>query len=257
LVVDQGGDGQNERSQSPLAVVTGASAGIGEAIARRLADEGFRLRLGARRGDLIQKLARELGAEGRVLDVSDQDSVADFCAGLSEVAVLINNAGGARGADPVAAADSADWRWMWEVNVLGLMQMTRALLPALEHSGRGHIVNISSTAGFEVYEGGSGYTSVKHAVHAITQTLRLELVGRPIRVTEISPGMVETDFSRNRYPGDEERAAAVYRGVTPLTAADVADVVGFAVTRPAHVDLDQIVIRPVQQAAAYKVSRRS
>jgi NADP-dependent 3-hydroxy acid dehydrogenase YdfG len=238
-------------------VVTGASAGIGEAISRRLADEGFRLRLGARRGDLIQKLARELGAEGRVLDVSDEDSVAEFCTGLSEVAVLINNAGGARGGDPVAAADSADWRWMWEVNVLGLVQMTRALLPALERSGRGHIVNISSTAGFEVYEGGSGYTSAKHAVHAITETLRLELVGRPIRVTEISPGMVETEFSRNRYPGDEERAAAVYRGVTPLTAIDIADVVAFAVTRPAHVDLDQIVIRPVQQAAAYKVSRRS
>lgn len=257
MALDEPGEGETGGSERPLAVVTGASAGIGEAISRRLAGAGFRLRLGARRGDLIHKLARDLGAEGRVLDVSDEDSVADFCAGLSDVAVLINNAGGARGGDPVAAAHSADWRWMWEVNVLGLMQMTRALLPALELSGRGHIVNISSTAGFEVYEGGSGYTSAKHAVHAITQTLRLELVGRPIRVTEISPGMVETDFSRNRYPGDDERAAAVYRGVTPLTADDIADVVAFAVTRPAHVDLDQIVMRPVQQAAAYKVSRRS
>ncbi|HUY24370.1 MAG TPA: SDR family NAD(P)-dependent oxidoreductase [Candidatus Saccharimonadales bacterium] len=244
-------------SGTPLAVVTGASAGIGEAIARRLAQEGFRLRLGARREDRIRELARELGAEGSVLDVSDEQSVAAFCAGIDEVEVLVNNAGGARGGDPVASADSADWRWMWEVNVLGLMQMTRALLPALEGSGRGHVVNISSTAGFEVYEGGSGYTSAKHAVHAISQTLRLELVGRPIRVTEISPGMVETDFSLNRYPSDPERAAAVYRGVTPLTAADIADVVAFAVTRPAHVNLDQIVLRPVQQAAAYKVSRRS
>jgi hypothetical protein len=256
LAVDTGG-GHIDVSARPLAVVTGASAGIGEAISRRLAQEGFRLRLGARRGDRIEELAQELGAEGRVLDVSDEESVAAFCAGLSQVEVLVNNAGGARGGDPLAEADSAGWRWMWEVNVLGLMQMTRALLPALERSGRGHIVNISSVAGFEVYEGGSGYTSAKHAVHAISQTLRLELVGRPIRVTEVSPGMVETDFSLNRYAGDRERAAAVYRGVTPLTAADVADVVAFAVTRPAHVNLDQIVMRPVQQAAAHKVSRRS
>lgn len=253
-------DGGGERSQvsgRPLAVVTGASAGIGEAISRRLAQEGFRLRLGARREDRIQELAHELDAEGSVLDVSDEKSVTAFCTGIGEVAVLVNNAGGARGGDPIAAADSAGWRWMWEVNVLGLMQMTRALLPALEGSGQGHIVNISSTAGFEVYDGGSGYTSAKHAVHAISQTLRLELVGRPIRVTEVSPGMVETDFSLNRYPDDPERAAAVYRGVTPLTAADIADVVAFAVTRPAHVNLDQIVLRPVQQAAAYKVSRRT
>jgi NADP-dependent 3-hydroxy acid dehydrogenase YdfG len=256
LAVEVGSD-RPYVSGRPLAVVTGASAGIGEAISRRLAQEGFRLRLGARREDRILELAGELGAEGSVLDVSDEESVAAFCAGIGEVEVLVNNAGGARGGDTISAADSAGWRWMWEVNVLGLMQMTRALLPALESSGRGHIVNISSTAGFEVYEGGSGYTSAKHAVHAISQTLRLELAGRPIRVTEVSPGMVETDFSLNRYPDDPERAAAVYRGVTPLTAADIADVVAFAVTRPAHVNLDQIVMRPVQQAAAYKVSRRS
>ncbi|MGC2192171.1 MAG: SDR family oxidoreductase [Candidatus Dormiibacterota bacterium] len=240
----------------PLAVVTGASAGIGEAIARRLAAEGFRLLLGARREEPIHRIAAELGAKGSVLDVSDEGSVAAFCAQADGAQVLINNAGGARGADSVAEADSAQWHWMWEVNVLGLMQVTRALLPALERSGRGHIVNISSTAGLEVYEGGAGYTGAKHAVHAISQTLRLELSGRPIRITEVSPGMVQTDFALNRLGGDPDRAAAVYRGVTALTAADVADVVAFAVTRPDHVNLDQIVMRPVQQASAYKTTCR-
>ncbi|MGH7643645.1 MAG: SDR family oxidoreductase [Candidatus Dormibacteria bacterium] len=246
-----------ENDLRPLAVVTGASAGIGEAIARRLAAEGFRLLLGARREAEVHRIGRELGGRAMVLDVSDEASVAAFCAEAVGVRVLINNAGGARGVDPVAEADSAEWRWMWEVNVLGLMQVTRALLPALERSAQGHIVNISSTAGLEVYEGGAGYTAAKHAVHAISQTLRLELSGRPIRVTEVSPGMVQTEFSLNRYGGDRDRAAAVYRGVTPLTAEDVADVVAFAVTRPAHVNLDQIVMRPVQQATAYKVTRRS
>ncbi|MHB8325476.1 MAG: SDR family oxidoreductase, partial [Candidatus Dormibacteria bacterium] len=217
----------------PLAVISGASAGIGEAIARRLAGEGFRVLLGARRMELLEPLAAELGGQARPLDVSDQASVDSFCAGVEEAAVLVNNAGGARGLEPVAEADLANWRWMWEVNVLGLVAMTKALLPALERSGRGHVVNISSTAAFDVYEGGAGYTAAKHAVHAVNQTLRLELAGRPVRVTEVCPGMVQTDFSRNRFLGDQERADAVYAGVEPLTAADVADVVAFAVTRPA------------------------
>ena len=243
------------RVTRPLAVVTGASAGIGEAVARRLAAEGFDLLLGARREQLLAPLATELGASWRRLDVADAASVRDFCAGVDELAVLVNNAGGARGLDPLESAPLDDWRWMWEVNVLGLVAMTRALIPALERSGRGLVVNISSTAAFEVYEGGGGYTAAKHAVHAISRTLRLELAGRPIRVTEVCPGMVETDFSLNRFAGDRERAAQVYRGVTPLTAADVAEVVAFAATRPAHVDLDQIVMRPVQQAASHKVVR--
>ncbi len=246
-----------DTAHRPLAVVTGASAGIGEAVARRLADAGFRLLLGARREDRLRTVASELGAEWGILDVADEASVAAFCAGVDRVEVLVNNAGGARGMDAIADSRSDRWRWMWEANVLGLMHMTRGLLPALELSGRGHIVNISSTAGIEVYEGGGGYIAAKHAVHAISQTLRLELAGRPIRVTEICPGMVETDFSLNRFDGDAERAAAVYRGVTPLTAADVAEVVAFAVTRPPHVNLDQIVIRPLQQAAAHKVARRT
>lgn len=245
-----------EGAERPLAVVTGASAGIGAAIARRLAAEGYRLRLGARREDPIRRLAAQLGAEAEVLDVVDPASVARFCAGLKVVDLLVNNAGGARGADRIEDSSSEGWRWMWEVNVLGLMQMTRALLPALRAAPAGHIVNLSSTAGIEVYEGGAGYTGAKHAVHAISQTLRLELAGSPVRVTEVCPGMVETEFSLNRFSGDQERAASVYRGVTALTAADVADVVAFAVTRPPHVDLDQIVMRPVQQASAYKVVRR-
>lgn len=241
---------------SRIAVVTGASAGIGEAIARRLAAEGFELLLGARRTELLEPIAKQLGARAKHLDVTDPASVAAFCEGITEAVVLVNNAGGARGAEPVATADLDNWRWMWEVNLLGLVAMTRALLPALERSGHGHVVNLSSTAGLEVYEGGAGYTSAKHAVHAATQTLRLELVGRPVRVTEVCPGIVETDFSRNRFGGDEQRAAAVYAGIDPLTAADVADVVAFAVTRPAHVNLDQIVMRPLLQASSRKVARR-
>ncbi|HVC38742.1 MAG TPA: SDR family oxidoreductase [Candidatus Dormibacteraeota bacterium] len=255
-MADESKPGRRAGGSPPLAVVTGASAGIGEAIARRLAREGYRLLLGARREEPIRKLAAELEAVGAVLDVSDEASVSSFCRLAEGAQLLVNNAGGARGADRIADSDSAQWRWMWEVNVLGLMQVTRGLLPELERSGRGHIVNISSTAGLEVYEGGAGYTGAKHAVHAISQTLRLELSGRSIRVTEVSPGMVETEFSLNRYGGDHERAQSVYRGVTPLTGADIADVVAFAVTRPAHVNVDQIVVRPLQQASAYKVSRR-
>jgi NADP-dependent 3-hydroxy acid dehydrogenase YdfG len=251
------GAARTEGEARPLAVVTGASAGIGEAIATRLAGAGFRLLLGARREDRLREVAERLGADARPLDVSDEASVASFCAGIDRLEVLVNNAGGARGLDPLATARSYTWRWMWEVNVLGLMQMTRALLPALEASGRGHIVNVSSTAGLEVYEGGSGYTSAKHGVHAISKTLRLELAGRPVRVTEVSPGMVETDFSLNRFEGDAVRAATVYQGVEALTAGDVAEVVAFAVTRPPHVNLDEIVMRPLQQASAQKVVRRS
>jgi NADP-dependent 3-hydroxy acid dehydrogenase YdfG len=205
---------------------------------------------------LLEPLAAEIGGEAKVLDVSDPSSVSAFCSELEEVDVLVNNAGGARGLEEVSAADEERWRWMWEVNVLGLVAMTKQLLPALERSGRGHVVNLSSTAALEVYEGGAGYTSAKHAVHAITKTLRLELAGRPVRVTEICPGMVETDFSLNRFDGDQTRAAAVYQGLQPLRPEDVADVVAFAVTRPAHVNLDQIVMRPLMQASAAKVVRR-
>ncbi len=243
--------------QRPLAVVTGASAGIGEAISRRLSEEGFRVLLGARRLDRLEVIAAEIGGEARQLDVTSGESIRGFCAGIEEAAVLVNNAGGARGLEPVASAQLDEWRWMWEVNVLGLVAMTKALLPALERSGRGHVVNLSSTAAVEVYEGGAGYTAAKHGVNAITKTLRLELAGRPVRITEVCPGMVETDFSLNRFGGDRERAEAVYRGLDPLQPEDVADVVAFAVTRPFHVNLDQVVMRPLMQASSFKVVRES
>ena len=240
----------------PVAVVTGASSGIGEATARRLAAEGFEVVAAARRLDRLEKLAAETGVRAVRLDVTDEASVAAFAEQVPECAVLVNNAGGARGLAPVTETAIEDWRWMYEVNVLGSVRMVQALLPAMLKYGRGHVVNITSVAGHSVYEGGSGYTATKHAQRALTETLRLELNGRPVRVTEIAPGMVKTEeFSLNRL-GDADRADAVYAGVAePLVAEDIADCVAFAVTRPAHVDIDLMVIKPIAQAAPYKVHR--
>ncbi|EXU65965.1 MULTISPECIES: SDR family NAD(P)-dependent oxidoreductase [Streptomyces] len=244
------------------AVITGASSGIGAATARRLAAAGFRVVLAARRKERIEALAAELAeaghqAEAYVLDVTDRAAVESFAAGLDRCDVLVNNAGGAIGAETVATADPADWRAMYEVNVVGVLQVTQALLPALTASGDGTIVVLSSTAGHVAYEGGGGYVAAKHGSHAIAATLRLELCGEPVRVIEIAPGMVRTDeFAVNRYRGDEGQAAAVYEGVAePLTADDVADTVEWAVTRPSHVNIDMMVIRPRAQAAQHKVHR--
>ncbi|WP_210493742.1 SDR family NAD(P)-dependent oxidoreductase [Patulibacter sp. SYSU D01012] len=239
----------------PVAVVTGASGGIGEATARRLAAEGFEVVLGARRLERVQAIAAEIDGRALPLDVTDPASVAAFAAEIPACEVLVNNAGGALGTDPVLGADEDGWRWMYEANVLGVVRVTKALVDRLEASGDGRIVVIGSIAGFEIYPGGGGYIAAKHAVSAVAKTLRLELLGRPIRVTELQPGMVETDFSKVRFGGDEARAAEVYRGMTPLVADDVADVVAFAVTRPAHVDLDQIVLRPRDQVTARDVHR--
>ncbi|MDQ0377757.1 SDR family oxidoreductase [Amycolatopsis thermophila] len=229
------------------AVITGASAGIGEATARALAGAGFHVVLGARRLDRLEKLAAELSGTAHVLDVADPGSVAAFVQQVPDCHVLVNNAGGARGLERVEDADEDHWRWMWEVNVLGTLRMTKALLPKLIASGDGHVVTVTSIAGHEVYDGGSGYTSAKHAQSALHRTLRSEHLGDPVRITEIVPGMVETDFSANRFDGDTERAAKVYQGLTPLTAQDVADVIAFAVTRPSHVNLDTIVMKPRAQ----------
>ena len=242
------------------AVVTGASSGIGEAIARRLAAEGWAVVVGARRLDRLSALADSLApapVTPRPLDVTDPGSVAAFCAEVPACHLLVNNAGGALGLSPVAEADEEQWRWMYDANVLGVMRMTKALLPALEASGDGHVVNIGSIAGLEVYDGGAGYTAAKHALRAVSETLRLELNGKPIRVTEVDPGMVETEFSVVRFGGDEARAASVYKGLTPLTADDVADAVVWAATRPSHVNIDQIVLKPTAQATAMRVSRAS
>ncbi len=239
----------------PVAVVTGASAGIGEATARLLSGAGFLVVVAARRLDVCRALAAELDGVALPLDVTDAASVAALREAVPRCRVLVNNAGGARGLEPVMDADEDHWRYMWEINVLGTLRVTKALLPKLIESGDGHVVTVTSTAAFELYDGGAGYTSAKHAASAMHRTLRGELLGQPVRLTEILPGMVHTDFSVARFGGDEERAAAVYRGVTPLNAHDVAETIEFAVTRPSHVNLDQIVLRPVQQAQTSRVHR--
>ncbi|HET9162770.1 MAG TPA: SDR family NAD(P)-dependent oxidoreductase [Solirubrobacterales bacterium] len=240
-----------------IAVITGASSGIGAATARSLAADGFQVVLGARRVDRLEQLAEEVGGEAHDLDVADSDSVAEFCDRVPRCDVLVNNAGGALGLEPLAAADEEQWRTMYESNVLGTMRMTRALLPRLIESGDGHVVTVTSIAGFESYRGGSGYIAAKHAQRSLMRTLRLELLGEPVRVTEVAPGMVETEFSVVRFGGDEEAARRVYEGMEPLRAADVAECIRWAVAQPAHVNVDEIVVRPRDQAAATEVHRRS
>ncbi len=238
------------------AIVTGASSGIGEATARQLAAAGFRVVLGARRMDRLQQVADEIGGVALPLDVTSPSSVAAFADAAGEARVLVNNAGGARGLAPVIDADEDHWRWMWETNVLGTLRMTKALLPRLIASGDGHVVTVTSIAANELYDNGAGYTSAKHAQAAVHRTLRGELLGQPVRFTEVLPGMVETEFSLMRL-GDAEKAARVYDGLVPLTASDVAEVITFAVTRPAHVNLDQIVLKPRAQASATRRHRES
>jgi len=239
-----------------IAVVTGASSGIGAETARALGDAGFEVMLGARRVERLERLAREIGgARFQALDVTDPASVDSFAQSVKRLDLLVNNAGGALGLDRVEAAQDDSWQTMWEVNFLGVVRMTRALLPRLRASGDGHIINVGSIAGFEQYPGGAGYTGAKHAARALTKTLRLELVGEPIRITEIAPGLVETEFSLVRFDQDTSKAAAVYDGMTPLTGRDVADCIVWAATRPTHVNIDEIVVRPRDQATATLVHR--
>jgi NADP-dependent 3-hydroxy acid dehydrogenase YdfG len=238
-----------------VAVVTGASSGIGAATARSLAAAGFEVVAAARRLEHLEPLANEISGRALRLDVTDPDSVAELAREVPDAAVLINNAGGALGLGPVAEADEEQWRQMYESNVLGLMRVTKALLPGLERSGDGFVVIVGSVAGVEVYPGGAGYTAAKHAANAIARTLRLELLGKPIRVSEVAPGMVETEFSLVRFGGDEARADAVYEGITPLSAEDVADAIAYVVTRPPHVDVDYVSIKPTAQATARDVHR--
>lgn len=240
------------------AVVTGASSGIGAASARGLAAQGFHVFCAARRADRVEALAAEIDGTAVVCDVTSEDSVAALAGVVGErLDVLVNNAGGAFGGSPVGAADSDEWRRMYEVNVIGLMQVTRALLPALVASGAGAILNVGSTAGRIAYEGGAGYTAAKHGTQVVTETLRLELWDQPVRVMEIAPGMVKTDeFALVRFDGDQAKADAVYAGVAePLTAEDVADAITWMITRPAHVNIDELVLRPRAQASQHKVHR--
>ena len=244
--------------EKKLAVVTGASSGIGAETARQLAAAGFEVVCAARREERITALAYEIGGRAVVCDVSSADDVARLAETVGDrLDVLVNNAGGALGLAPTASTSVADWRGMFESNVVGTLQVTQALLPALIASGAGTIINVGSIAGRVAYEGGSGYVAAKHAVAAMTETLRLELVDQPVRIEEIAPGMVHTEeFSLTRFGGDQERADAVYAGVSdPLVAADIAEAIVWMVQRPAHVNIDLLVIKPRIQAAPHKVHR--
>lgn len=240
-----------------VAVVTGATSGIGEATARHLAKDGFDVVIGARREERLRAVAGEIGARWCALDVADPASVDRFCAAVPECRVLVNNAGGAIGLDRVEQADESDWQTMYDVNVLGTLRMTQRLLPALESSGDGHVVVVGSIAGQEPYVGGGGYNAAKFAQRALARVLRMELLGRPVRVSEIEPGMVDTEFSTVRFRGDAARAAAVYEGMTPLSADDVAECIAFVVGRPPHVNIDTVVMLARDQSGATTVHRRS
>ncbi|MBA3311582.1 MAG: SDR family NAD(P)-dependent oxidoreductase [Nocardioidaceae bacterium] len=242
------------------AVVTGASSGIGAATARALAAAGYQVICAARRVERIEALAAEIGGLAVRCDVTDESEVRRLADRVGRTLdVLVNNAGGAFGSDVVAEARAEDWRAMYEVNVIGALNVTKVLLPALVASGDGLLVNIGSTAGRVAYEGGGGYTAAKHGVAVMTETLRLELVGQPVRITEIAPGMVKTEeFGLVRFGGDEAKRDAVYEGVNdPLTADDIADAVAWVATRPPHVNVDLMVVKPRAQAAQHKVHREA
>lgn len=246
-----------QRSASRTAVVTGASSGIGEATARRLSAEGWTVVAAARRLDRLGSLAASApGIRPQALDVTDPRSVDDLADAVPECDLLVANAGGAYDLDPLADADVETWARTYDVNVLGTVRTVQALLPALRRS-RGQVVLTGSTAGRWVYEGGGGYVTAKHAIAALRDTLRLEEVSNGLRVSEVAPGMVETEeFSVVRFAGDAEKAAAVYEGVDALTAEDVADAIVWVASRPSHVNIDLVQLTPQQQAGVGKVVRR-
>jgi NADP-dependent 3-hydroxy acid dehydrogenase YdfG len=247
-------------------LITGASSGFGAAAAIHFAREGSHLLLGARRVDRLEKVAEEARAAGapsahvHALDVSRTASVDAYAAWVKTITphvdVLINNAGGALGLDTVAEAKDEDWEGMYQSNVIGLLRMTRAVLPLLPHNAGASILNIGSIAGRVAYEGGSAYCGAKAAELQISRALRLELCGTGIRVMSIDPGVAETDFSIVRFKGDTERAAKVYAGIDPLTADDIAETLVWCASRPAHVCIDELLIKCTDQAAIHKVNRR-
>lgn len=248
-----------------IVMISGASSGIGEATARAFAAAGACLALGARRVDRLAALAPDLEAAGApavltaALDVRDVVQVEAFIAAtmarFGRIDILVNNAGLARGLDPVAGGDEDAWHEMIDTNIKGLLALSRRVVPILRAQASGHVINLSSIAAHVVYEGGSVYAGTKHAVRAITEALRLEVADRRIRVTAISPGMVETEFSLVRFRGDQARADSVYAGMTPLTPTDIAECIVFAANRPPHVNIDEIIIKPTDQASAHKVIR--
>ena len=247
-------------SKPPVAVVTGASSGIGEATAKLLAQNGYVVIAGARRLDRLEALTKaNSNIEVHQLDITDQTSVDKFVEAIAgrEVDLLVNNAGGAFDSSSVLDSDPEVWAKSYEVNVIGSVRMTKAIAPSMIKAGKGHIVIISSTAGHVAYENGGSYVAAKFAERSLVNTLRLELNGTPIRVTEIAPGMVKTDeFALVRNSGDSAKAAKVYEGVeSPLTAEDIAESIYWSTSVPAHVNIDSLVIRPVAQAANHKVFR--
>lgn len=233
-------------SEQKVAVVTGGSAGIGEATCRALANDGWKVVVTARRLDMCQQIADEIGGVAVRLDVGDRGSV-EKLAELERVDLLVNNAGGAKELDYLRDAQDEDWQWMFETNVMGTMRVTRALYPQLKASKR-LVVNIGSVAGTDAYKGGSGYNAAKHGLRGVTRAFRREEAENGIRVCEIDPGRVKTDFSLNRFKGDEARARKVYEGKHNLTAEDVAEAVRWVASLPAHVNIDTMSIMPVDQA---------
>jgi serine 3-dehydrogenase len=245
--------------------ITGASSGIGRSCARAFAAEGARVLMCGRRADRLKDFAAELKKGFGVpvhqfaLDVRDQPAVdkaiADLPGEWRPIEVLVNNAGLSRGLDKLPNGLVSDWEEMIDTNIKGLLYVTRAVLPGMIERGRGHVINVGSIAGHEVYPAGNVYCATKFAVRALTQGLRLDLNGTPIRVTEVSPGMVETEFSLVRFHGDAERAAKVYKGLTPLSPDDIADAVFWCASRPLHVNVSEVVVMPVAQASTTLVHR--
>ena len=245
-----------------IVLVTGASSGIGAACAQLFSAQGARLLLAARRLERLKELARRLEGESYCLqlDVTRPTEVESAISSLpqewQEIDILINNAGLSRGRDKLHEGRRQDWEEMIDTNVKGLLYVTRAVVPGMVKRGRGHIINIGSIAGQEVYQGGNVYCATKFAVRALTQGLKMDLLGTPLRVSSVSPGLVETEFSQVRFHGDAEQAKAVYVGLQPLTAEDVAEAVLFCASRPPHVNINDVALMPVAQASALLVSRR-
>ncbi|WP_136520460.1 SDR family oxidoreductase [Cellulomonas telluris] len=241
------------------ALVTGASSGIGAATVRRLRAEGWDVVATARRADRLDALAAETGASAVVADVTsavDVDALVAHVRDSGGLDAVVNNAGGAFGLDPVEHADVEQWRAMYELNVLGTLRVTQGVLPLLRERGGGDVVVVTSTAAHGAYPGGAGYTAAKHGERMLSETLRWEIVGEPVRVIEIAPGAVATEeFSLVRFDGDAERAAQVYAGYEPLVAEDVADAIVWTLTRPAHVNVDLLVVRPRAQANNTTIAR--
>ncbi len=246
-----------------IVFITGASAGIGAACARLFAAQGARLLLAARREEQLHEVAAGLGAQTHslVLDVRNRGAVeraiGDLPAEWTAIDILVNNAGLARGLGRIHDAEIQDWEEMIDTNVKGLLYVSRAVIPGMINRGRGHVINIGSLAGHEVYPGGIVYCATKASVNSISQGMRVDLLGTPIRVTSVDPGLVQTDFSFVRFHGDADRAAKVYQGLQPLTPDDVADVVLFCATRPPHVDIADVILMPTAQASAQLVARRA